>query len=67
MSGKDDRLIDLKEVEYILGLKKTKLYAMMKEGTLDKPKKFGSASRWSERRIRRIAGLLDDESIEALL
>ncbi len=61
-----DRLIDLKEVVRILGLKKTKIYQMVKDGQLEPPRKFGVSSRWSEHHIRRVAGLLDNE-IEELL
>ena len=63
----NDRLVAMAEVELILGLKKTKVYEMVKAGELCKPKKFGRSSRWPLSRVLACAGLVQDNEIEDLL
>jgi prophage regulatory protein len=47
-----DRLLRIAEVKSRVGLGKTKIYALIGEGTFPKPHKVtSSASRWSEREI----------------
>ena len=62
-----DRMIDMKEVESILGLKKTKVYEMIKAGELCKPRKFGRSARWPLSAVRAVAGLEYEHDIEELL
>lgn len=64
-----DRLIDIKEARPILGVSKTKFYAMVSDGELPPPKKFGRSSRWRLSDIRKAAGLGQgsDPAIEELL
>ena len=43
-----DRLIDLKEVEHLTGIKKATIYSYMRKGKFPKPIKIGKrAVRWS--------------------
>ena len=43
-----DRLIDLKEVKHLTGIKKPTIYSYMRRGKFPKPIKIGKrASRWS--------------------
>lgn len=61
-----DRLIDLKEVTRILGVSKTTVYQLIKDKKFKAPRKIGSSSRWSERYVLRVAGLLDADLEELL-
>ncbi|MCH4543162.1 AlpA family phage regulatory protein [Ochrobactrum sp. A-1] len=42
-----DRLINIKEVQHIVGLKHAMIYAMVNKNTFPKPIKIGRAARWS--------------------
>lgn len=47
-----DRLLRIEEVMARIGLRRTKIYAMISEGTFPKPYKLSrKASRWSEREV----------------
>jgi predicted DNA-binding transcriptional regulator AlpA len=48
----DDRLITLSEVESIVSFGKTWIYGEIKARRFPPPIKFGSSSRWSERRVK---------------
>lgn len=49
----NDRLIPFRRVEEIAGLKRTRIYAMIRAGTFPAPYKPGGAgSRWSEAEVR---------------
>ncbi|WBO22289.1 helix-turn-helix transcriptional regulator [Sphingomonas abietis] len=53
MSDEDDRLIDLPRVKEIVGLGKTMVYRLVREGRFPKPcKPGGAATRWSETEVR---------------
>lgn len=54
-----DRGIKLKDVMAKTGVGKTKIYALIKTGQLPKPRKFGKASRWSERAIDEALASMD--------
>lgn len=45
------RLITLPEVLERVGVKKTKLYAMIKENKFPQPVKLNTASRWPDRKV----------------
>lgn len=42
-----DQFLRLPDVETIVGLRKTKIYALMKAREFPRPTKIGAASRWS--------------------
>lgn len=46
-----DRRIRLPEVLNLAGVKKTKLYAMVKAGEFPKPRKAGAVSAWLESEV----------------
>ena len=49
----NDRLIPFARVEQIAGLKRTRIYKMIREGRFPKPYKPGGfGSRWSEAEVR---------------
>lgn len=53
MALTSDRLIAFAQVEQIAGLKRTRIYAMIRAGTFPAPYKPGGAgSRWSEAEVR---------------
>lgn len=52
-TAENDRLIPFARVEQIAGLKRTRIYALIRAGTFPAPYKPGGAgSRWSEAEIR---------------
>jgi len=52
-TAENDRLIPFAQVEQIAGLKRTRIYAMIRAGTFPAPyKPGGSGSRWSEAEVR---------------
>ena len=46
-----DRFLSLKDVEMIVGIKRSRLYIMISNGEFPLPIKFGNSSRWSELEI----------------
>ncbi|MGU3316302.1 helix-turn-helix transcriptional regulator [Sphingomonas sp. M6A6_1c] len=52
-TAENDRLIPFARVEEIAGLKRTRIYAMIRAGSFPAPYKPGGAgSRWSEAEVR---------------
>ncbi|CDN91993.1 MULTISPECIES: helix-turn-helix transcriptional regulator [Rhizobium/Agrobacterium group] len=49
----NDRFIKIDEVESMIGLSQSRVYAMVKGGDFPKPVKLGKASRWSLSAIRK--------------
>lgn len=59
----NDRLIPFARVEVIAGLKRTRIYAMIRAGTFPAPYKPGGAgSRWSEAEVRAWLEKVKEES-----
>lgn len=50
-SGSQDRLLDMKTITGLCGIKKSKIYDMIKKGQFPKQVSFGGRSRWSEQEI----------------
>ena len=46
-----ERFLKLCEVSRRVGLGKTRIYAMISEGSFPRPYKIGKSSRWSEREV----------------
>ena len=46
-----DNLLTIEAVMAAIGLKRTKIYAMVSSGEFPQPVKIGAASRWSEAEV----------------
>jgi prophage regulatory protein len=49
----ENRFLRIAEVCELVGLKKTKLYSLIKDGDFPSPMKFGSSSVWAGKEVRR--------------
>lgn len=47
-----DRLIRIADVMHVVGLRKTAVYQLIKDGAFPAPVKVGAASLWSERAVQ---------------
>lgn len=53
--GQPIQLIRLRDVERILGVGKSTVYAQVQAGTLPKPVKVGASTRWAKHEIEAVA------------